>query len=416
MHDPSCVDEFDPNALSVDQARNKILQHVSAIEGYQCLDIRAALDKVLESDIQAAMDVPPFPNSAMDGYALRSEDLQGNSAVCLRIVGTSLAGRPYNGKLQTGETVRIMTGAVMPSGADLVVMQEQVINDAEGIRVATHHQAGENVRYPGDDIKQGTTILAAGKRLTAADIGLLASLGVSEVRVRRSPLVAFFSTGDELVGLGNRLAEGQIFDSNRYLLHGMLSKAGVDLLDLGVVADQRQALERAFDDAAENANLIISTGGVSVGDADYVKDVLQQRGEINFWKIAMKPGRPLTFGRIRDAIFFGLPGNPVSVMACFFVMVLPALRRMQGQEIETHLKLQAVTRSNLRKQRGRTEYQRGILCHHAQSGWVVDSTGSQGSHVLSSMSRANCFIILPADSTGAKVGETVEVEPFFRFI
>jgi molybdopterin molybdotransferase len=416
MQDHSCVDEFDPNALSVDQARDRILQLVPTIEGYQCLDVRAALDKVIESDIQAAMDVPPFPNSAMDGYALRSEDLQGDSAVYLRIVGTSLAGRPYHGKLQAGQTVRIMTGAVLPSGSDLVVMQEQVMNEAEGIRVATHHRAGENVRYPGDDIKQGTTVLAAGKRLTAADIGLLASLGIREVRVRRSPLVAFFSTGDELVGLGNHLTEGQIFDSNRYLLHGMLSKAGVDLLDLGVVADQRHALERAFDDAAENANMIISTGGVSVGEADYVKDVLQQRGEINFWKIAMKPGRPLTFGRIRDSIFFGLPGNPVSVMACFYVMVLPALRRMQGQETEPHLKIHVKTRTNLRKQRGRTEYQRGILCRDAQGDWVVDSTGSQGSHVLSSMSRANCFIILPADSNGTEVGETVEVEPFFRFM
>jgi molybdopterin molybdotransferase len=309
-----------------------------------------------------------------------------------------------------------MTGAKMPVGADTVIMQEQVTREDDAITVVSDHACGENVRLPGDDIKQGSVVLAAGKRLTPADLGVVASLGIGELNVFRPLKVAFFSTGDELRPVGEPLSEGQIYDSNRYTLHGMLKRVGVEFVDLGIVPDQREAVEQAFEAASRQGDVVITSGGVSVGEADFVKDTLEKLGLVSFWKIAMKPGKPLAFGRIHEAVFFGLPGNPVSVMATFYQLVQPALRKMSGETTVEALTLQIRTSTPLKKQPGRTDFQRGIL-HYDENGELrVASTGMQGSHVLSSMSEGNCFVVLPAEWGSVETGTLVTVQPFAALI
>jgi molybdopterin molybdotransferase len=412
-HDPCATPK---GLLSVDEARNRIAALITPISGTEQLPIRTALGRILAAPVISTINVPPYTNSAMDGYALRGADLPGSGETRLRVIGRAMAGAPFGGQLNAGETVRIMTGAAMPDGADTVLMQEVVQVDGECIIVKTGHKPGENVRQAGEDMAVGSTVLEPGKQLLPAELGVLASLGIAEVRVQRRLRVAFFSTGDELRSLGEPLETGQIYDSNRYTLHGMLTRLGVELLDLGVIRDDRDAIRTAFHEAAANADVVITSGGVSVGEADFVKQTLDELGQVDFWKIAMKPGKPLAFGKLGTAVFFGLPGNPVSVMATFYQFVQPALQRMMGMHTPPSLTVRIPCAVTLKKQAGRLEYQRGILQADVSGILTVTTSGRQGSHVLSSMSKSNCFIILSAESTGVHAGELVEVQPFAGLI
>ncbi|MEJ2343811.1 MAG: molybdopterin molybdotransferase MoeA [Gammaproteobacteria bacterium] len=410
--EPSTCDTTAGQLLSPTEARRRILAAVIPLSAEERVPVRAALGRALSRDITSAMDVPPYDNSAMDGYALRGADLPASGERLFRNVGRALAGAPYTGQVGAGQCVRIMTGAILPPGTDTVVMQEHAATMGGEIRIGSGHRAGENVRRAGEDIKFGETVLSAGTAVLPAELGLLASLGIAEVPVTRRVRVAFFTTGDELCGLGETLAAGQIYDSNRYTLFGMLNRLGVTPLDMGVIRDRRADVRRALQEAAAVADVVITSGGVSVGEADYVTETLEELGEIDFWRIAMKPGKPLAVGRLEGAYFFGLPGNPVSAMATFYQFVQPGLRRLMGQAPEPDTILCVPCATDLHKQPGRLEYQRGILVGDDDGNLRVHSTGSQGSHVLTSMSRANCFIILPAESSGATAGELVRVQPF----
>ncbi len=407
----SCADDYDPNSMPVDKAREVIARFLSPVAATERLHLRAALGRVLAQDVISPLDVPAHDNSAMDGYAVRHEDLKADGEVTLAIAGTAFAGAPYKGTLHAGEAVRIMTGGVVPQGADTIVMQEHV--KAEGMRVAIGggHRKGQHLRRAGEDLKRGAAALERGRRLRPADIGLIASLGIPEIGVYRKLRVAFFSTGDELVSIGTVPQEGQIFDSNRYTIHAMLERLGCEVIDMGVVRDDPQLLERAFEDAAQAADVVVTSGGVSVGEADFVKDLLDRLGEVVFWKIAMKPGRPLAYGRVRGAHFFGLPGNPVSVMVTFYQFVRDALMTLAGETpVDAAPTFKVPCTSALRKAPGRTEFQRGILSRGADGRWSVHVTGEQGSGILSSMSDANCFIILPTEQGNVTPGTLVDVQ------
>jgi molybdopterin molybdotransferase len=412
---PSCEDELNEGLLTVAEAQARILDAVGAVSETEKRPVREALGRVLAADIVSPIDVPSHTNSAMDGYAVRAIDLPAEGIREFVVPGTSWAGRPYIGPVGPGEAVRIMTGGMMPEGMDTVVMQEQVEINADNshVRIGTGHSAGQNVRAAGEDLARGQPVFSAGKRLTSADIGVLASLGLAEVSVYRRLKVAFFSTGDELRAVGQPLGLGEIYDSNRYTLYGMLKKLDVEIIDMGVVRDRREQIEKAFHDATASADAIIASGGVSVGEADFVKETLEKLGSMSFWKIAMKPGRPLTFGHIKDAVFFGLPGNPVSVMVTFFQFVRPALLKMTGDSgVLDAYTLHARTTTALRKRPGRYEFQRGVLQQTAPGEFSVRSAGAQGSGILRSMSEANCFILLDPDRTRVEAGEVVEVQPF----
>jgi len=410
MNDPTCRDESDPNALSVDQARARIFAAVAAVAGQQRLTLRLAHGRILAADVHARLSVPHESNAAMDGYALRHADVAGELRP-LQVIGTALAGKPFTGKVGAAQAVRIMTGAVLPEGADTVVMQEETQREGDTVRPLAPPRRGEFVRRPGDDVQRGALLLRAGTRLRAAELGLLATQGIVEVTVHRRPRVAFFSTGDELVPLGSELGNGRIYDSNRYLLYGLLQEIGVEPLDMGAVGDEEAALAAALEQASAAADAVITSGGVSVGEADLVHRALRRHGSVELWKIAMRPGRPLTYGKVGDAHFFGLPGNPVSVAVTFALLVGPALRKLAGSTPGNPLRLSAITVSKLTKAPGRRDFQRGILCER-DGRLLVESTGGQGSHVLSSMTRANCYIVLGEASTGVEAGAQVEVIPF----
>jgi molybdopterin molybdotransferase len=406
----SCLDGYDPDALRVDKARQAILACLAPINETEKVEVRKALGRVLAEDLVPSINVPAYDNSAMDGYAVRFSDLHEDTS--LEEIGSALAGRPFHGKVGPGECVRIMTGAVMPQGTDTVVIQEIVEKQGNRISVPAGQKPKQNVRYAGEDLKVGVAVLKSGKLLTPADIGLIASLGIGEVRVKRKLRVAFFATGDELASIGTPLKEGEVYDSNRYTLHSMLERLGVVVLDFGVVRDQPEELEKAFNKAAQKADVVITTGGVSVGEADFVKQLMAKLGEVLFWKIAMRPGRPMAFGRIQDAFLFGLPGNPVAVMVTFYQFVRDALLHLSGRSDDFALPLlKAISAENLRKVPGRTEYQRGILFKE-QDLWKVRATGQQGSGVLRSMSEANCFIVLEHERGAVRAGEPVDVQLF----
>jgi molybdopterin molybdotransferase len=404
-------------ALSVDEARSRILAELVPVAGVEKLALRSALGRVLARDALSPFAVPAHTNSAVDGYALRGADLPAAGETQLRVVGTAWAGRPFEGSVNAGECVRIMTGAPMPAGTDTAVMQETVEALGDAIRVGQGHRTGENVRAAGEDLARGAVAVAAGRKLLPAELGLLASIGQGEVAVFRRLRVAFFSTGDELRSIGEPLGPGEIYDSNRYTLHGMLTRLGVDILDLGVIPDTREAVRQAFLEAAAAADVVITTGGVSVGEADYVKETLETIGSVSFWQIAMKPGRPLAFGRIAEAGFFGLPGNPVSVMVAFYQFVQPALRRMQGESGNIMPPaFRARSAGPYRKRPGRTEFYRAILERGTDGELSVRSAGHQGSGILRSMSLANCFVVLPHDGGSIEPGALVEVQPFFSLV
>jgi molybdopterin molybdotransferase len=403
----SCLDGYDPDALRVDKAREAISACLSPIQDTEKVDIRAALGRILAEDLVPRINVPAHDNSAMDGYAVRFSDLERQP---LKEIGTALAGKPFHGKLGAGDCVRIMTGAVMPAGADTVVIQEVVKKEGDRVTIPPGQKKAQNVRYAGEDLKVGTAVLKSGKLLKPADIGLIASLGIGEVKVKRRLRVAFFATGDELASIGAPLKEGEVYDSNRYTLHGMLARLGVEIIDMGVVRDDPAALEKAFLTASKH-DVIITTGGVSVGEADFVKQLMAKLGEVLFWKIAMRPGRPMAFGKIGNAFLFGLPGNPVAVMVTFYQFVRDALIRLSGRKDDAFPMLSAISSENLRKVPGRTEYQRGVLFKE-QDQWKVRTTGQQGSGVLRSMSEANCFIVLEHERGAVKAGEPVRVQLF----
>ena len=410
-HALSCADDYDPNSMPVLKAREVIARFLKPVATIERVHVRASSGRILAADVISPLDVPAHDNSAMDGYAVRYTDLKPDGEVALRVTGTAFAGAPFAGEVKAGEAVRIMTGGVVPRGADTIVMQEHVKAADWRVTIGGGHRQNQNLRRAGEDLKAGAPALRRGKRMRPADIGLVASLGIGEIDVYRRLRVAFFSTGDELVSIGTVPKEGQIYDSNRYTIYGLVERLGCEVIDMGVVRDDPKLLERAFAQASEAADVVITSGGVSVGEADFVKDLLNQLGEVVFWKIAMKPGRPLAYGRIGEAHFFGLPGNPVSVMVTFYQFVRDALLKLAGESpVSETPSFKVPCTSALKKAPGRTEFQRGILTREASGAWTVRVTGEQGSGILRSMSEANCFIILPTDQGNVTPGTLVDVQ------
>ena len=411
---PSCCDDVEAGAIRVDQAVTQLLAKTKSVTGFQCIPLRETLNRVLFEDIQSPIDVPAHDNSAMDGYALAHTDLPEDKAQAFKVAGTAFAGKPFDGSCQQGECIRIMTGAMLPAGTDSVVIQEQVnVTDNASVEIGTGHRKNQNVRFAGEDIKTGSTVLPKGHRVKAADLGVLASLGVNEIKVYRKPRVSFFSTGDELKSIGEALRKGDIYDSNRYSLFGLLSDCHVDLIDLGVVVDDPEKLRETLLTAADCSDMVLTSGGVSVGEADFIKDVLQQIGLMDFWKILMKPGRPLTVGTIGESLFLGLPGNPVAVMVTFHQFVKPSLQKLAGLNVQKPRLFKAHCVDNIRKNKGRCEFQRAIASNDEAGNLQVKLTGSQGSGVLTSMSRANCFIVLNEDRGSVAAGDEVTVQFFY---
>ena len=409
----SCMDDYDPDALPVAKARAVIRSFLTPVTANERVPVRAALGRVLAEDIVSPLDVPAHDNSAMDGWAMRFADLSANGETRLRVVGTAFAGHHLELAVGPGECARVMTGAVMPAGTDTVVIQEEVRTEGELAIIPAGQKQGQNRRLAGEDLAAGRVVLKAGRVMHPAELGLIASLGIGEVSVRRKLRVAFFSTGDELCSIGAPLGKGQVYDSNRYTLHGMLARLGVDSIDMGVVRDDPAALEAALREAGACADAVVTSGGVSVGEADFTRKLMTDLGDVAFWKIAMRPGRPMAFGRIGGAHFFGLPGNPVAVMVTFYEFVRDALLALSGRTDDFALPLFRVpSETSLRKKPGRTEYQRGILSRSPQGEWRVRITGQQGSGVLRSMSEANCFIVLEHERGEVKAGDLVNVQPF----
>ena len=410
---PSCVDDYDRESITTEEAINIILSSISPIKKTELVPIRESLNRVLAIDVKSTINVPSAKNSAMDGYAINSKNIPKKTKT-LKVVGKSLAGKPCNTSIKDGQCVKIMTGAVVPDGADTVVIQEHVETSKtqNEILIDNEIKPGSNVREAGEDIAKGAIAIKKGKNLTPADIGLLASLGIPKVEVYRKLKIAFFSTGDELRSLGEKLNVGDVYDSNRYTLYTMLSNLNVEIFDMGVVKDDKESLTQAFNEAAGEVDMLITSGGVSVGEADYIKEILEKYGNINFWKVAIKPGRPLTFGKIKSTLFFGLPGNPVSVMVTFYQFTQLAIKKFAGETSYLPIVLKAISTSSLRKKPGRVEYQRGIFEKDKNNNLTVRKTGPQGSGILRSMSEANCFIVLPIDSKEVNPGDSVDIQPF----
>lgn len=412
----TCLDDYDPDALSVESARQYLFDTVQPVIGHERLFVRQALGRVLAEDVISPVDVPAHDNSAMDGWAVRCADLSPAGETRLKNIGTAFAGRPLDLKVSSGETARIMTGAVLPAGVDCVVIQEVAQVDGDTVIVPPGQKPEQNVRRAGEDLRAGNPAIPAGKQLRPAELGVIASLGIAEVSVRRRVRVALFSTGDELCSIGTPLFPGAVYDSNRYTLWGMLTRLGCEVIDMGVVKDEPAALEIAFHEAASCADAIITTGGVSVGEADFIKQLMAQLGEVAFWKIAMKPGRPMAFGKIgagkESAWLFGLPGNPVAVMVTFYQFVRPTLLKLMGldpvPEVPTFA---ARCVAPMKKGKGRTEFQRGTLFQENDE-WCVRPTGHQGSGMLSSMASADCFIVLEAAREKVAAGDLVQVQVF----
>jgi molybdopterin molybdotransferase len=404
-----CSQEPSP-LLSVEAALTKIKAALQPVAESEKVFLKNALGRVLSQSVYSPINIPYDRNSAMDGYAFSSSDADHEQPFSLSLAGTSWAGRPFQGKLLPGQCIRIFTGAVLPGEADSVIMQEQVLVKGQTVHFLANTRLRQNIREVGEDICQNSLLCAGPKKLNAIDLGLLASAGIDELVVTRLVKVAFFSTGDELTALGLPLASGKIYDSNRYILSGLLADPSYCVTDMGVIADNKQLLEERFIDAAKNHDVVITTGGASVGEADYVKEILDRCGEVSFWKIAIKPGKPLAFGKIGACHFFGLPGNPVAVIVTFQHLVAPALKQLSGAPDSKPWQLTAICTTPLKKAPGRQEYQRGILIQDQHGQFFVASSGQQGSNILSSMSRANCYIVLPTECQGVEAGEKVMVE------
>jgi molybdopterin molybdotransferase len=420
-HPPSLADiaaqleAYDPLALPANEVLNFLDHLVSPVQDPESVDIFSALGRVTAQDVISPINVPPHDNSAMDGFAFDGGQLCDSQSLSLKVVGTAVAGKAWAGAVNAGECVKIMTGAIMPKGLNTVVPQELChITASDLVEIpADILKPGDNRRLCGEDIMQGQPALLKGALVTPAAAGLLASLGVPHVSVVRRLRVAYFSTGDEILSLGEAPREGAVYDSNRYTVHGMLQALGCEMIDMGVVKDVPELLEQAFNQATEQADAIITSGGVSVGEADFTKAMMKKLGDVVFWKIAMRPGRPMAVGRIqkgqRSAILFGLPGNPVAVMVTFLAFVKPALLKMMGCTATPLPMIRARTQEVLRKKPGRTEYQRGIFSRNAQGELQVITTGNQGSGVLNSMVQANGLIVLSHQQGTAQLGDWVDV-------
>jgi molybdopterin molybdotransferase len=405
---------YDPQALSADAVNDFLARLVEPIADIEQASVFDALGRVLAEDIVSPISVPPHDNSAMDGYAFDGAQLQSGAPLTLEVVGTALAGKAWQGDVRAGQCVKIMTGAIMPTGLDTVVPQEFTQPSGESrISVPPNLlQPGDNRRLAGEDLMRGKPALNKGARLGPAECGLIASLGLQTVAVHRRLRVAYFSTGDEILSLGEPPREGAVYDSNRYTVFGLLTRLGCEVIDMGVVRDDPSLLEAAFQGAAEKADAIITSGGVSVGEADYTKAMMKKLGDVAFWKIAMRPGRPMAVGRIGSSALFGLPGNPVAVMVTFLAFVRPALLRMMGSTGTQPPLLKARSAEAIRKKAGRTEYQRGIVSTAPDGSLHVRTTGNQGSGVLSSMVRANGLIVLHHGQGNVAVGDEVDVMMF----
>jgi molybdopterin molybdotransferase len=407
--------------LPVATVQSLIQQYLLPLQESESVALTDALNRILATDIISPIHVPAHDNAAMDGYALRSADLANSTNTKYQVVGLAVAGKKFTGTVRTNECIRIMTGAQMPDECDTVIPQEFITlhkhDRKETISFANKLiTAGVNRRLKGEDLAKDKPALLAGKLLSPADLGLIASLGIAKVSVKRKLRVAIFSTGDELRSLGEALPEGCVYDSNRYTLQGMLQKMGVIPIDMGVVKDDPIALETTLREACSQADVILTSGGVSGGDADYTRSLMAKLGDVLFWKIAMRPGRPMAFGKItsgeHSAVLFGLPGNPVAVMVTFYFFVRPALYQLSGRSKTDIHPMQVTSAHAIRKKSGRTEYQRGILFFDEHDKQQVRITGSQGSGILSSMSEANCMVILQHDQGDIAAGASVEVIPF----
>ncbi len=406
---------YDPQALPAQDVLKFLSELVTEVSETESVDIFDALGRIVAKDVISPIDVPPHDNSAMDGFAFNGQQLSSEGALTLKVMGTALAGKAWQGQVGPNECLKIMTGAIMPEGLDTVIPQElcQAIT-AESIQFDSRLlKTGDNRRHRGEDIAKGKPALLKGARITPAAAGLLASLGLPQVTVYRRLRVAYFSTGDEILSLGEAPREGAVYDSNRYTIHGLLEELGCQMIDMGVVKDNPALLEQAFTQAAAQADAIITSGGVSVGEADFTKTMMKKLGDVAFWKIAMRPGRPMAVGRIkhdhRSAVLFGLPGNPVAVMVTFLAFVKPALLQMMGCTALPAPLARARTQEVLRKKPGRTEYQRGIVSRNSEGELEVVTTGNQGSGVLSSMVQANALIVLQHTQSTAQVGDWVDV-------
>ncbi|HLV47543.1 MAG TPA: gephyrin-like molybdotransferase Glp [Aliidiomarina sp.] len=395
--------------LSVHEAVEHMLTTLTPITKTELIHIEQAVDRVLAEPVQSAINVPSYNNSAMDGFAFRAADIESDASQ-LRCIGQSLAGHPFNGIVGAGECIRIMTGAQVPESVDTVIPQENTLEpEANVIQMNGPAKSGANIRILGEELQIGAAVYHAGHRLTPVDIGMLASLGIAQVQVYRPLKVAVFSTGDELVLPGEQKQDFQLYDSNRFVLHAMLERMGFEVINLGLVADDPALIEAAFRNAARQADAIVCSGGVSVGDADYTKDVIEKVGQVGFWKVAMKPGKPFAFGRIDQAWFFGLPGNPVSATVTLLQLAAPALRQLSGEVYKAPLTIRVVAGEPLKKRPGRADFQRGILRYENGENRVY-SAGPQGSGMLSSMVQGNCLIRLSAEQGSVEAGELVDVE------
>ena len=403
--------EHTAGLIPLEIALEKMLSVISVVKETQTLALLQAAGRVTAAPVISPIDVPGFDNSAMDGYAVSVADIEPGAV--LQVAGKAFAGKPYTGSWPKGSCIRIMTGAPIPAGADAVIMQEQAESDDKGVSFTAGVKKGQNIRRRGEDILEGSTVLDVGMKLSAAELAIIASLGIREVEVYRRIKVAVFSTGDELRLPGETLSDGQIYDTNRLAVHIMLSQLGCEVIDLGIIPDNEAALRNAFCQADQQADVVISSGGVSVGEADYTKQILEELGEISFWKLAIKPGKPFAFGRLKHSCFCGLPGNPVSAAVTFYQLVQPLLARLSGQQGQAlPARLRARSAGKLKKTPGRLDFQRGILRTTAQGELEVQSTGHQGSHIFSSFSQANCFVVLESERGNVEPGEWVDVEPF----
>jgi molybdopterin molybdotransferase len=398
----------------VEQAIEQLLNSIDALSEIIYVPLKSCLGLVVAEDISSQMNVPAADNSAMDGYAVNVEDLKASDT--LTLVGSSLAGAPYSSVLTQGQCVRITTGGVIPQGANGVMMQENVHLDGNQVRFLSIPSIGQSIRKAGESIQIGQVVVERGTVLSPAHIGLVASLGIATLPVVRKLKVAVLSTGDELKEIGDELKVGDVYDSNRPALVAALQQFGVEVIDLGIIADNKSMLLNAFNQANEVADAVVTSGGVSVGDADYTKEVLEDLGQIEFWKLAIKPGKPFAFGRLPDSLFFGLPGNPVSAMVTLNQLVLPALQKYRGAKGLQRLILSATASQSFKKRPGRTDYQRATFVTDESGELFVQPSGAQGSGIFSSITQANCFAILPQDSGDIETGQQVQIQPFDQFI
>ncbi|MGR3929097.1 molybdopterin molybdotransferase MoeA [Pseudocitrobacter faecalis] len=403
--------DFTAGLIPLDDALSQMLGRITPLNTSESVPLVQAFGRITARDVVSPLDVPGFDNSAMDGYAVRLSDIATDAP--LMVAGKAFAGQPYHGEWPTGSCIRIMTGAPVPAGCDAVVMQEETEHTDAGVRFIAPVKAGQNIRRRGEDIANGAVVFPAGTRLTVAELPVLASLGIPEVEVVRKIRVALFSTGDELQLPGQPLGDGQIYDTNRLAVHLMLEQLGCEVINLGIIRDDPEQLRQTFIKADSEADVVISSGGVSVGEADYTKTILDELGEIGFWKLAIKPGKPFAFGKLSDSWFCGLPGNPVSAALTFYQLVQPLLAKLSGSTGATQApRLRVRAASRLKKSPGRLDFQRGILQRDANGELTVSTTGHQGSHIFSSFSQGNCFIVLERERGHVEAGEWVEVEPF----